>query len=43
MNGVLLPLRESVQSSWRAKRQEGGNGKKESKREEKSKRKRDGI
>jgi len=25
---VLLPLRESVQSSWRAKGQEGENGKK---------------
>lgn len=36
---MLLPLRESVQSSWRANWQEGGNGKKESEREEKSKRK----
>lgn len=44
MNDVLLPLRESVQYSWRAKWQEEGvEWKKESKQEEKSKRKKDGI
>lgn len=44
MNGVLLPLRESVQYSWRASGRRGvGNGKRESEQEEKSKRKRGGI
>lgn len=38
MNGALLPLRESVQSAWRAEGQEGRKWKK--KKKQKSKRKR---
>lgn len=37
MNGVLLPLRESVQSAWRA---EGQEGRKWKKKKQKSRRKR---